>query len=520
MAARRPVSILIGALGGHGGGVLTEWIVGAAAHAGYPAQSTSIPGVAQRTGATTYYVEIFPERVESGPEPIFSLYPTPGDVDVIVASELLEAARAVETDYASPARTTVVTSTHRLFSIAEKSVPGDGIVPRDGLEAAIRALARRFIGFDALALARQHQTEVNALLLGALAASEVVPMTAADFEAAIREGGVAVERNVRGLKAGIELVAAGEAGAPAPRRDRPWPEVRAERAAALGARGTEFLALAARTESEFAEVLLAVLGEALARLIDYQDARYAESFLERVRRVRALDRGTRLTEIFAKRLAVWMTYEDAIRVADLKTRRGRFERIRREQGAPEDAVLVVTDYLKPDLDELYGLLPASIGGPIARWAERRWPEGRPTIGQHVKTTSVLGFLRVWLLARLRWLRPSSLRRQREFALLGRWEEAVLTAARLDESLACEVAEVATVVRGYGEVRRRLFAAAERFIDEMVLPAVEADRQGGRGYERSTTIVRDGRRFLLSDESATRPPVPSSSSLSPQGRGRG
>jgi indolepyruvate ferredoxin oxidoreductase beta subunit len=196
-----------------------------------------------------------------------------------------------------------------------------------------------------------------------------------------------------------------------------------------------------------------------------------------------------------------MTYEDAIRVADLKTRRGRFERIRREQGAPEGSVLVVTDYLKPDLDELYGLLPVSIGGPIARWAERRWPAGRPTIGQHVKTTSVLGFLRVWLLARLRWLRPSSLRRQREFALMSRWEEAVLVAARLDEALAGEVAELATVVRGYGEVRRRLFAAAERFIDETVRPAMEADRRAAGGYERSTTIVREGRRLLLSDEKA-------------------
>jgi indolepyruvate ferredoxin oxidoreductase beta subunit len=203
-----------------------------------------------------------------------------------------------------------------------------------------------------------------------------------------------------------------------------------------------------------------------------------------------------------------MTYEDAIRVADLKTRRDRFERIRREQGAPEDAVLVVTDYLKPDLDELYGLLPASIGGPIARWAERRWPEGRPTIGQHVKTTAVLGFLRVWLLARLRWLRPSSLRRQGEFALLGRWEEAVLTAARLDESLACEVAELATVVRGYGEVRRRLSLAARRFLDETVLPAIEHDRQSARGYGRSTASIREGRHRLLADENATRLPLPS------------
>ena len=180
MAVRRPVSILIAALGGQGGGVLTEWLVG---------------------------------------EPVFSLYPTPGDVDVVIASELLEAGRTIEMDYVSPGRTTLVASTHRLFSIAEKSVPGDGIYPSEGLEAAARKLSRRFVGFDALTAARQHQTEVNALLLGALSATGVLPMTAADFEAAIREGGVAVERNVRGLKAGQEMVAAGQAGSAAPPAD-------------------------------------------------------------------------------------------------------------------------------------------------------------------------------------------------------------------------------------------------------------------------------------------------------------
>ena len=499
MAARRPVSILIAALGGQGGGVLSEWIVGAAGHAGYPAQATSIPGVAQRTGATTYYLEVFPERgAEAASEPVFSLYPTPGDVDVIIASELLEAGRTIEADYASPGRTTLIASTHRLFSIAEKSAPGDGIFPPEALEQAARRLTRQFIGFDGLAAARQHQTEVNALLLGALAATGLLPMTAADFEAAIREGGVAVERNVRGLKAGAELVAAGEIGA-GPRRDRPWAEVKAERAAALGARGAAFRALTSHAEAEFAEPLHVVLGEAIARLIDYQDAAYAELFLARVRRVRALDPGARLTAIFARRLAVWMTYEDAIRVADLKTRAARFERIRRENAAPEGSVLIVTDYLKPDLDELYGILPAAVGGPIARWAERRWPEGRPTIGQHVRTTSVLGFLRVWLLARLRWLRPSSLRRQREFALMARWEDAVLAAAALDETLACETAELAALVKGYGEVRRRLSRTLERFLDEVARPAIEADRRAGQGFSGSADLVRESLRRMLADE---------------------
>jgi indolepyruvate ferredoxin oxidoreductase beta subunit len=508
MATPRPVSILIAALGGQGGGVLTEWLVGAAAHAGYPAQATSIPGVAQRTGATTYYVEIFPERVEAGgPEPIFSLYPTPGDVDVIVASELLEAGRTIEMDYPSPGRTTMVASTHRLFSIAEKSVPGDGVYPPEALVAAARKLSRRFVGFDALALARQHQTEVNALLLGALSATGVLPMAATDFEAAIREGGVAVERNVRGLKVGLELVVAGPPDREAPPAGRPWAATRAERAAALGPRGARFLALAARAETELPEALHPLMGEALARLIDYQDPRYALLFLERVRRVRALDPGDRLTAVFARRLAVWMTYEDAIRVADLKTRRGRFERIRREHGAPEGSVVVVTDYLKPDLDELYGLLPAALAAPIARWAERRWPAGRPTIGQHVRTTSVLGFLRVWLLARLRWLRPTSLRRQREFALMSRWEETVLAAAALDESLACEVAELAAAVKGYGEVRRRLSTALERLLTETVRPAIEADRRAGGSFARSAELVRASRDRLLREEPA-RNPLPS------------
>ena len=63
MTMQRPLTILIAALGGEGGGVLAEWLVTVAAEAGYPAQSTSIPGVAQRTGATTYYVEVWPEPI-------------------------------------------------------------------------------------------------------------------------------------------------------------------------------------------------------------------------------------------------------------------------------------------------------------------------------------------------------------------------------------------------------------------------------------------------------------------------
>jgi len=76
MSEARPISILIAALGGEGGGVLTDWIVAAAGELGFPVQSTSIPGVAQRTGATTYYIEIVPVPARELPgRPVLALAP-------------------------------------------------------------------------------------------------------------------------------------------------------------------------------------------------------------------------------------------------------------------------------------------------------------------------------------------------------------------------------------------------------------------------------------------------------------
>ncbi len=78
--AMKPITILVTALGGEGGGVLAEWLVDTAVRSGHSAQSTSIPGVAQRTGATTYYVEVFPlaDAELGGRKPVFSLNPVAG----------------------------------------------------------------------------------------------------------------------------------------------------------------------------------------------------------------------------------------------------------------------------------------------------------------------------------------------------------------------------------------------------------------------------------------------------------
>ncbi|HEU5319596.1 MAG TPA: indolepyruvate oxidoreductase subunit beta family protein [Methylomirabilota bacterium] len=472
------VSLLIPAVGGQGGGVLSEWIVEAALLDGLAVHGTSIPGVAQRTGSTTYYVEVCTERTEGGEaaEPAFSLYPVPGALDVLLAPEFLEVGRMIELGFVSPARTAVIASTHRLYSIHEKIASGRAIYPQEALERAARGAARTLVAFDALALAREHGTEANAVLLGALAGSGALPVSEAAFRKAIEAKGVLVGANLAGFDVGLEVVRRGAAAAPAAAR-------------AASPAPAELAADVARLP----EALRPVVSQALARLVDYQDAAYARRYLERLAPfVGPGEAGQELAATVARHLALWMTYEDAVRVAQLKTRAGRFERIRAETRA-RDGEIVVTDYLKPDLDELWGILPYRLVAPFARWAERRWPHGRPTVGQHVRTTTVSGFLRVWLLARLRRWRPISHRAHEEHARMEGWLAAVREAAGRDPALARELAQAAQLVKGYGDVRRRMTG----LFDDLLRAAGEAaGREPGAATPVAAALARRFRLLVL------------------------
>ncbi|MCU0905201.1 MAG: hypothetical protein MUE83_15225, partial [Tabrizicola sp.] len=66
------IKLALLAVGGQGGGVLTGWIEDLARQNGYAAQATSVAGVAQRTGATVYYVDMAPAAKGT---PVFSLMP-------------------------------------------------------------------------------------------------------------------------------------------------------------------------------------------------------------------------------------------------------------------------------------------------------------------------------------------------------------------------------------------------------------------------------------------------------------
>lgn len=435
----RPVRLLIAALGGEGGGVLASWITNAAVAAGHVAQRTSIPGVAQRTGATTYYLEIVPHAA-NGAKPVLALNPAPGEVDVMLASELLETTRAVQAGSVTPARTHLIASTHRVFTVDEKSAMGDGRVDPAKMQEVLRKFSKRALLADLAAAARDAGSQLNAVMLGALAGSRAVPIEEDYFRAAIRAEGKAVDANLRGFEAGYAL-----ASLDVRPLSEPEPFARAARAE------NELEARAVRVLPQDAA---GVAIEGLRRLADYQNKRYAELYLERLERfARNRNASAEFLRELARLLAVRMSFEDTIRVAQLKIREGRIERLRRESGTSADALIHVSEFMKPGPEEIFSMLPPKLGRAVLGWIERRgWSER--SIKMKVSTTSFFGFLRLRLLAGLRWWRPRTLRYADEKAWVERWLGLVERALAQDTEAAKAVVESAKLVKGYGETMKR------------------------------------------------------------------
>ena len=138
--------------------------------------------------------------------------PVPGDVDMVLASELMEAARAVERGFVTPDKTLLIASTHRVFAMTEKIALADGRADAAALLAACRDAARQLVAFDMAALADATGSVLSAVLFGALAGSGALPFARMAFEAAIRRGGVGVNSSLAAFGAGFEAARAGDDG--------------------------------------------------------------------------------------------------------------------------------------------------------------------------------------------------------------------------------------------------------------------------------------------------------------------
>ncbi|HVS75844.1 MAG TPA: indolepyruvate oxidoreductase subunit beta family protein [Steroidobacteraceae bacterium] len=472
----RPIKLCIAALGGQGGGVLTEWLVEIAEAEGYLAQSTSVPGVAQRTGATIYYLEFFPraEAQRAGREPIMALMPVPGDVDCVVASELVEAGRAVQRGLITPGKTTLIASSHRSFVISEKSAMGQGMADEREIAQLLRAGAGRLVLFDMDAIAEQHHSVISSVLLGAICGSGALPFGRDAFEAAIKRSGIAVAGNLAAFADACERVLRG---------NETTSSAAAPEAIPASARSPALQPLLDRLR-RLPESARSLALEGVRRTIDYQDPAYAALYLTRLERVAALDeqqspRGTRvgddaLTETVARSLALWMTFEDTIRVADLKTRSARFTRIREEIRAEEGQIFAITEFMKPRVAEIAGTLPAAIGASVLRSSRVSGWLARWTRGRRIRSSTVSGFLFLRALAGAKRWRRGTLRYREENGRIEEWLARIERLAPAHYGLAVELARAQRLIKGYGETHERGWRSFSTLLSQLDVLAARAD----------------------------------------------
>lgn len=451
----RPITILVGALGGDGGGVLCDWIVSAAQSHGFGVQATQIPGVAQRTGATTYYLEVMPEQGQSSS--VLALNPAMGEVDVALATELLEAGRMIYNGFVTPERTTLIASTHRVLAIGERMAMGDGSFDVGRLLRAVKERSKAQILFDMDQAAEESGGVINAVLLGALAGSGRLPIPDAAFEAAIRHAGKSVDTNLAAFAFGR-----GHA------RGELEQAVREHRKRQAGGRGVEDLIERARRAYPAAS--LDVVEEGIRRLALYQDKAYAARYLDRLDTVAALGSPELLRET-ARHLAVRMSFEDVIRVAQAKTSAERLARVRSEVRAKAHEPLDITEHFKPGIEEIAAVLPPGLARRLIAWAQRTGRLGKVYFSMHVRTTTVWGFARLRFLASLRWWRPRTFRFVEEQAEIDRWLASIRAAAPLGIDLAREIAESARLIKGYGDTYRRGLQNYQQIAREVIAPAL-------------------------------------------------
>lgn len=480
----RAITIALLAMGGEGGGVLADWLVDLAEHNGFVAQATSVPGVAQRTGATLYYLEMFPrDAVPAGAQPVLALAPVPGEVDIVIASELMEGGRALQRGLVSPERTTFLVSTNRVYSMTERTAMGDGRVDADKLLEGARAAARQLVAADFAALAEDAGSPISPALYGALAASGALPFTREQFEQTIQRGGVGVKPSLKAFAAGFE--AASRKTVQRPRVPQPADPVLGPRLAPL----------AARITSEFPAAVHGTLRHAVLRLADYQDIAYAGEYLDRLLPLRGAD--AELFDETARHLALWMSYEDAIRVADLKTRSTRFARVAGEVRLSSTQLLDINEFMHPRVEEIADILPAGLG----RWllgskAARSLLEPFTRKGRVVKTSSLGGFLQLYTIAALRPLRRKSLRFAHEQARITEWLGQIQRLAASQPELALELARSQRLVKGYGDTHERGWGNFQRLL--AVLPKLEVQPQGAqRLRELAGAALADDRGEALS-----------------------
>ncbi|MDF1818592.1 MAG: indolepyruvate oxidoreductase subunit beta family protein [Immundisolibacteraceae bacterium] len=476
--SKRGVRVLIGTVGGQGGGVLSDWLVRGLLNAGWQPQSIGLLGLSQRAGTVIYYVEANPE---GDTPPILSPFAVPGDVDLILAQEFLELGRLLQGGFAAK-DCTIIANTYRYLGTLEKMPAEGGIFSSDEIQNAAETLSDNSWLFHAQNMVTEaglSYLSSNAILMGAVVASPAFNLPAEPFQRAIRDAGSNVEDNIKAFDLGYQMMSDGTL----PRAHfqqaevKDWQQMTDERAEKLStAQARQYRELLATAQQALPAALNQTLAEALYQLIDFQHVAYAKDYLRMLAEFRDDEP---LLAVYAQHLALWLTYEDSPRVAQLKTRPSRFTGIAKEHGLKPGQKILIEDYLAPDPQQIYGILPPTLANLVRSMGKRLNPDFENiTLEMKIKTSSLWGYYTMAFIGWTRRFRLRSWRHQQEMNEINGWQQAIRDWRDQAPELAVLAADAGRLIKGYGRVRDLALADLNLFLKD-ALPLLKsiADNNG-------------------------------------------
>lgn len=456
MKKTEPIKIALLAVGGDGGSVLSNWIVKTAEDNGYWAQSTSIAGVAQRTGATVYYMELMPKKAleKDGvlQTPVLAQMPAPFDIDIVMATEIMEAGRALYRDFVSD-KTTLIFSTNRNLAIKEKETPGDGILDGRGIVELAQKHAKKTLYGNLKAIAQKNKSVISASMFGALAASRVLPFTKEQFTATIAKTKIAVEASTRTFNDTYDYIT------DFIKQPKPYePTIKPTELTEMPVRdeNTYVNSFIQQIKIDFPEVLHDIVYAGTLHLMDWQNGSWAQEYLDKLKPFVDKDSGEyRLSYQIARYLAIGMAYDDLIFVADQKTRTERFKEVYDQIEANEDDIVHTLDYLHPSFPEFYGFLPKNMGLRVSKnkrmeaWFKKRMDKDR-----RIKSTNLFWYTMLYILGGMKKWRLKTLRHFEEMENVKGWLTRIEQLADKHYDLAVHIAKTYRLKKGYGDTYDR------------------------------------------------------------------
>jgi len=450
-----PIKIALLAVGGDGGSVFTNWCVNLAKNCGYFASSTSIAGVAQRTGSTLYYLELLPqiEIKKRDKTPVLSQMPVPGYVDLVIATEIVEIGRALNRGLISE-KTTVIFSSHHSLAIAEKESSADEIIDAKEIIKEVEKHSKsKIIYSNFKKIAKKNGSVISSSLLGALSASEVLPFSKENFEKVIVDDKIGVANSIRTFREAYD-------------------EVKDEKKSKELDTGLEKASLKIMPSySKNKEVQkfikriktydkslhdIAYLG--VIHTSNWHNHKWGNYYLDELEKIIRLDNKKKnftLSYNYAKYLSTALSYDDLIFVASTKTSKKRLQEVREQVDAKENEIVEVLDFLHPGMEELCGFMPKTLGSKLSK------SEGFKNFftkyldrDRRMKSTNLINFLILYFVGNLKRWRFKSFRHLQEMENVDFWNKRIIKLLENNYDLAVLIVQSYRVKKGYGDTFHR------------------------------------------------------------------